>query len=219
MKKEIQPTKDIGGVIRVPGDKSIAHRAALLSIVCDNPVQIVGFPQGSDCRASLEAARKFGVTVEKGDDGSMTLTPPDNPGVEPETIIDCGNSGTTARLLSGLASGLKVEVIIAGDDSLSERPMKRIVDPLTEMGAELFDKEGHLPLKISGRKLLPFEYRLPVPSAQVKSSLLLAGLASQCSVTVQEPVVTRDHTERMIAELGGEIAVREIKPVREEDPL
>jgi len=218
VKREIQPAKNISGVIRVPGDKSIAHRAALLSILCEKPLQINGFPENSDCRTSLEAARNFGVTVKTDENDLMTLTPPEQPTVTPGTIIDCGNSGTTARLLSGLVAGLPAEVIISGDESLSARPMKRIVDPLTEMGAELFDKEGHLPLKINGRKLLPFEYLLPVPSAQVKSSLLLAALASQCSITLQETVITRDHTERMIAELGGGIDVREIKPVRQEDP-
>lgn len=219
MKREIRPVKRIGGVIRVPGDKSIAHRAALLSILCQSPLQVSNFPPGSDCRSSLDAARKLGVTVESGDNGALTLSPPPQLAVPSETIIDCGNSGTTARLLAGLAAGSGVELIISGDDSLSSRPMKRVVDPLTEMGAELFDTEGHLPLKINGRKLLPFEYRLPVPSAQVKSSLLLAALASQCALTLQEDLITRDHTERMISELGGGIDVREVKPVREEDPL
>ena len=219
MKREIQPTKISGGVIQVPGDKSIAHRAALLSVLCENPLSIVGYPDGSDCQSSLAAAGKFGVSVEKSENGSLKLTPPKQINVPAETIVDCGNSGTTARLLSGLAAGASVQVIVAGDESLSSRPMQRIVDPLTEMGAELFATEGHLPLKINGQKLLPFEYRLPVPSAQVKSSLLLAALSSQCSLTLQEEIITRDHTERMIAELGGGIDVREVKPVREEDPV
>ncbi len=218
MKREIQPARNIGGTIRVPGDKSIAHRAALLSILCQDPVQVTGFPGGADCVSSLDAARKFGVTVEPADNGSLRLTPPEQPAVAADTIVDCGNSGTTARLLSGLASGSQMEVIISGDNSLSARPMKRIIDPLTEMGAELFDDEGHLPLKIVGHKLLPFEYHLPVASAQVKSSLLLAALASRCSITIQEDVITRDHTERMIAELGGGIDVREVRAVRREDP-
>lgn len=218
MKREIQPVKNLGGVIRLPGDKSIAHRAALLSILCQNPVHVKNYPDSTDCRASLEAARAFGVTIDKNDDGTLTLRPPEKIVIEPETIIDCGNSGTTARLFSGLTAGLPVQAIIAGDGSLTARPMKRIVDPLKEMGAELFDTEGHLPLKINGRKLLPFEYRLPVPSAQVKSALLLAGLASECTVTLREEVITRDHTERMISELGGGIDVREVKPVRQTDP-
>lgn len=202
----------------MPGDKSIAHRAALLSILAKGPLQVRDFPDGHDCRRSLEAAKIFGVRVEDHGEGNVTLTPPDRPTAAADVIVDCGNSGTTARLLSGIVAGSDLSVIISGDDSLSQRPMQRIVKPLTEMGAEVYDTEGHLPVTIRGKKLLPFEYRLPVASAQVKSCLLLAGLASGCSMTVQEVIVSRDHTELMIQALGGNLSVREIKPVYEEDP-
>ena len=218
MRRELQPSRRIGGTIRVPGDKSIAHRAALLSILAREPLQIRNFPDNADCRSSLEAARRFGVEVESTSPDSFALLPPARVALEPDTIIECGNSGTTARLLAGLVAGTDQSVILAGDDSLSGRPMERIVDPLTKMGAELIDTEGHLPLTVRGRKLLPFEYRLPVASAQVKSALLLAGLASGCSVTVREDVITRNHTETMLAHLGAGIEVQEVRPVLQPDP-
>jgi len=136
------------------------------------------------------------VTVEKLADNHVRLQPPDQPNIEAETIVDCGNSGTTTRLLAGLVAGTDLAVILSGDESLSSRPMKRIVEPLTAMGAELIDSEGHLPITVRGRKLLPFEYQMPVASAQVKSALLLAGLAAGCSVTIREEFITRDHNSR-----------------------
>ncbi|MDZ4724322.1 MAG: 3-phosphoshikimate 1-carboxyvinyltransferase [candidate division Zixibacteria bacterium] len=217
MKLPLKPAKKIGGTLRVPGDKSIGHRSALLSIIARNPVTVVNFPDGADCQTSLSIARQLGVTVEKID-SKLLLTPPSTLSVEAETILDCGNSGTTARLLAGLLAGSKCSAILSGDESLSSRPMKRIVAPLTAMGAELFDTDGHLPLKVRGASLLPFEYRLPVASAQVKSAILLAGLSSGCSVTLYEDFLTRDHTERMIAALGGEIEVEDTKAVMLEDP-
>ncbi|MFZ5980754.1 MAG: 3-phosphoshikimate 1-carboxyvinyltransferase [Candidatus Zixiibacteriota bacterium] len=217
MKKELTPIKNIGGTLRVPGDKSIAHRAALLSVLARHPLTVINYPDSADCRTSLEVARKFGVGVEISNN-RLVLTPPEKLFIEPETIIDCGNSATTARILAGLVAGSNMSVIITGDESLSKRPMKRIIAPLSKMGAELFDDEGHLPLKIRGAKLLPFEYRLPVPSAQVKSSLLMAALASKCSLVLREDIITRDHTELMLTELGQGLTVKEIKPVIQADP-
>lgn len=216
--KKLLPVKNIGGTITVPGDKSIGHRAALLSLIAKEPIRVTNFSSGHDCQSSLKAVQALGVKVEKTDDSKLILIPPKEIKADPELIIDCGNSGTTTRLLSGIIAGLPIEVTLSGDESLQSRPMKRIIDPLTEMGAELFSKDGHLPMRIKGNKLLPFEYRMPVPSAQVKSSLLLAGLASGCSVTIREEIISRDHTELMIEELGGEITVRHIKAVLIEDP-
>ncbi|HUV30450.1 MAG TPA: 3-phosphoshikimate 1-carboxyvinyltransferase [Acidobacteriota bacterium] len=217
MRRRILPAKKIGGRLQVPGDKSIAHRAAMLSLLSAGPITVRNFPDGADCRTSLRAVEKFGVRVECKD-GDLVLEPPARLSIEPETIIDCGNSGTTARLLAGIVAGTDLTVILSGDESLSARPMKRIVDPLTAMGADMVDSEGHLPLKIRGSRLLPFEYHMPVASAQVKSALLLAGLASGCSVTVRESVITRNHTEIMLREIGRGVSVREIRPVLEEDP-
>jgi len=219
VKRELSPSKNIGGSICIPGDKSIAHRVALLSIIASESIRVRNFPKGADCQTSLGAAQAFGVKVNTASDGELCLTPPEQPTIQAETIIECRNSGTTTRLLAGLVSGLDASVILSGDESLSARPMKRIVDPLSKMGAELFDTEGHLPLKVQGHKLLPFEYQMPVASAQVKSALLLAGLTSGCSVTIREKTITRDHTELMIEELGGNINVREINAVRQVDPI
>ena len=219
MKRELKPARKIGGTIKVPGDKSIAHRVALMSILAGEPLEVIGFPDNADCATSLRAAEMFGVTVEKIAPDHLRVQPPDRPNIEPETIVECGNSGTTTRLLAGLVAGTDRAVILSGDESLSGRPMKRIVEPLTTMGAELIDTDGHLPMTVRGRKLLPFEYRMPVASAQVKSALLLAGLASGCSVTIREDFITRDHTELMLSHLGAQLEVREIKAVMQPDPV
>lgn len=217
MSLKLKPARKIGGTVTVPGDKSIGHRAALLSILSKGPITVRNFPDGADCRTSLDVAQRFGVRVERSND-TMILTPPDSLKLEADTVIDCGNSGTTVRLLAGIVAGSELSVNLTGDESLSRRPMKRVIDPLTAMGAELFSNNSHLPMKVRGHKLLPFEYRLPVPSAQVKSAILLAGLSSGCLVTLKEDVLTRDHTEVMIQALGQGIQVKEIRPVATPDP-
>ncbi|MDF1544591.1 MAG: 3-phosphoshikimate 1-carboxyvinyltransferase [bacterium] len=218
MNQRLDPARKIGGTITVPGDKSIAHRAALLSILSSGPVEVTNFPDSVDCHTSLKAAEVMGVRVNREDD-KLLLIPPATIELPPETIVDCGNSGTTARLLSGIVAGREMELTLVGDESLQSRPMKRIIDPLTEMGAEFFSEDGKMPLRIKGHKLLPFEYRLPVASAQVKSAVLLAGLASNCTVAVQEESLTRDHTELMLQHLGEGVEIRKISPVPVQDPL
>jgi 3-phosphoshikimate 1-carboxyvinyltransferase len=218
VKRIIHPARNIGGTLTVPGDKSIAHRAALLSILSQGSITITNFPNNADCRSSLEAAKAFGVIASEQEE-ILTLTPPEIRSIAADTIIDCGNSGTTARLLAGLVAGSGYSIILSGDESLSRRPMKRVVDPLSAMGAELFATDGHLPLTVRGRRLLPYEYHMKVHSAQVKSALLLAGLASSCSVTIREDSVTRDHTEIMIRSLGEGLSVRDVKPIIEQDPV
>lgn len=221
MKRTIKPARKIGGTIRIPGDKSIAHRAALFSILSKGPITVKNFPDSADCLASLEASKKFGVNVKTEHD-TLVLTPPPSISIEPDSVVDCHNSGTTARLLAGIIAGCNLEVTLTGDDSLTSRPMKRIIDPLTAMGAEFFAEDGHLPMRIRGNKLSAsggFEYRLPVASAQVKSALLLAGLASSSPVTIWEDTITRDHTEIMVREIGEGISVLETKPVMVPDPV
>ena len=217
MKRQLKRSKKVKGTITVPGDKSIAQRAALFSILSSGPITVTNFPDGADCRNALKAAEQLGVKVEQTDD-RLKLSPPENNTLPGQATVDCGNSGTTARLLSGIAAGSNIELTLIGDESLSLRPMKRVIEPLTEMGAEFFCENGSLPLKIRGKKLLPFEYKLPVASAQVKSALLLAGLASHCSVVIREDSFTRDHTERMLAEIGEGIETRKIKAVPVENP-
>jgi 3-phosphoshikimate 1-carboxyvinyltransferase len=218
MKRTITPVRKVGGTIRIPGDKSIGHRAALFSIFAKGPIIVKNFPNGADCLTSLEAAKRLGVKVRTEVD-SLVLTPPVTVSIEPDSIIDCGNSATTARLLAGIIAGSNLETTLTGDESLRSRPMKRIIDPLTAMGAEFFTEDGHLPMKIRGKKLLPYEYDLPVASAQVKTAVLLAGLASSCAVTVREKTITRDHTEIMLREIEGGVTVRKVKPVRSPDPV
>lgn len=218
MTKQLKPVKQISGRIRVPGDKSIAHRAALLSILATGPIVVKNFPSNEDCSRSLEAAKTLGVTIEESN-GTLTLFPPTTEHANsPDTLIDCGNSGTTVRLLAGIIAGSNRSAMLTGDASLSTRPMKRIVKPLTEMGAELIDTDGHLPLTVRGSKLMPFEYRLPVPSAQVKSAILLAGQSSSSTVLIRENIITRNHTELMLSALGAKIEIRPVKSVLVEDP-
>jgi 3-phosphoshikimate 1-carboxyvinyltransferase len=216
VKRTIHPVKHVGGRVRVPGDKSISHRAALLSVLARDSVTIHNFGSGADCQTTLAAVRQLGVSVSDESD-RLVLTPPEKLDRNTPLTIDCGNSGTTVRLLAGLASGAGLRLTLTGDPSLSQRPMKRIIDPLAEMGACITGDDGHLPLTIDRGDLSPFEYRLPVPSAQVKSALLLAGLAAGCSVKIQEEVISRDHTEIMIGTLGEGLHVREIKPVKMQD--
>ena len=217
MRRIVKSVRKVGGTISLPGDKSIGHRAALLSILSKGPITIRNFPNGADCQRSLAAAQALGVKAIQGDD-ELTLTPPETLHVEDGTVVDCGNSGTTVRLLAGILAGSRLEVTLIGDESLSQRPMKRIIDPLTTMGAEMFAEDDKLPIRIRGRRLDAIEYRMPVASAQVKSALLLAGLASSCSVVVREDIVTRDHTEIMVQELGEGLTVRDIKAVAVTDP-
>ena len=216
MKKDLTPSKKFSGIINVPGDKSIAHRAALFSIIAINKIEIRNFPDNQDCNTSLKAAESLGVTVERNIE-NITLIPPEKPHASDDLIIDCGNSGTTVRLISGIIAGSDLTVTLSGDESLSKRPMKRIIEPLSEMGAEFYAQDNKLPVKIAGRKLLPFEYRLPVASAQVKSAVLLAGLASHCSVKIIEDVLTRDHTECMVKAIGEGLSINYIKPVFVQD--
>jgi 3-phosphoshikimate 1-carboxyvinyltransferase len=218
VKRNLKPARKINGRIRVPGDKSIAHRAAILSILTGGPLRIRNYPDNADCRSSLDAARSLGVSIEEKD-GWLILTPPLRIQIPQDAIIDCGNSGTTARLLAGLVAGTDQRVILTGDESLSKRPMDRVVEPLCNMGADVTATDGHLPLMVQGRKPLPFEYHMPVASAQVKSALLLAGLASGCSVIIREDIITRDHTELMMAHLGATIESREVTPVMQPDPV
>lgn len=217
MKRELKPARKFGGTIQVPGDKSIGHRAALFSIISKESITVYNFPNGQDCQSSLAAAKSLGVTVTESN-GGLVLTPPSNLGNGQAVTIDCGNSGTTARLIAGILAGSQIEATLTGDESLSRRPMKRIIDPLTKMGADLYATEGHLPMTVRGKKLLPFEYHLPVASAQVKSALLLAGIASSCSVTIREDSLTRDHTEVMLSALGEGITINTPKPVRVPNP-
>lgn len=190
-----------GGTLSVPGDKSVSHRALILSALAEGETVIHGLLESDDCLATVAALRALGVDVEKrGSDwhvagrGLHGLRAPDK-------AIDCGNSGTAMRLLAGVLAGLPFEATLTGDASLSRRPMRRVAEPLGEMGASIeTTTAGTAPLVVRGTSgLRAIEYRLPVPSAQVKSALLLAGLRAEGAMRVIEPGISRDHTERMLA--------------------
>ncbi|HZQ64331.1 MAG TPA: 3-phosphoshikimate 1-carboxyvinyltransferase [Gaiellaceae bacterium] len=203
----VEPAASLRGGLAVPGDKSISHRAVLLGAIADGETHITGFGRSGDTESTIAAVRALGADVE--DDGAGLVVR----GVglhglrSPGTPIDCGNAGTLVRLVAGILAGQpgqRFELI--GDESLSRRPMGRVVDPLTAMGAAIEATEGRLPLRVEGRTLRPIRYELPVASAQVKSCVLLAGLyADDGPTAVVEPVATRDHTERMLRAAGARV--------------
>lgn len=203
-----------GGVLRgeliVPGDKSVSHRSIMLGSLADGIVEVRGFLEGEDALATMAAFRAMGVNIEGPDRGLVRIHGVGMLGLRaPDKPIDCGNSGTSMRLLSGLMSGQNFSVELMGDRSLSKRPMNRVAVPLRQMGANIETAaEGRPPLKISGNAALqPIDYALPVASAQVKSAVLLAGLYAKGRTCVVEPAPTRDHTERMLKAFGYAVEI------------
>ena len=195
----------------VPGDKSVSHRAGLLAAVARGRTEITNYSSSADCASTLEALRALGVSVER--DGSTVRVEgrgADEGGPrfrQPSTPLDCGNSGTTMRLLAGVLAARPFTSTLVGDESLSRRPMRRVVEPLELMGARLSTEDGHAPLRVEGRApLRAIEYATPVASAQVKSCVLLAGLGAEGTTRVRELEHTRDHTERMLRWFGVNVA-------------
>jgi 3-phosphoshikimate 1-carboxyvinyltransferase len=200
----ITPGGAIGGEAPVPGDKSISHRALMLLGVSEAGGRISGLLESTDCLATLDAMRALGVDIQRQRPGEYT-TPglPDGGLISPARPLDLGNSGTGLRLLTGLLAGRGTRVELRGDESLSRRPMARIVEPLRRMGARIRDTDGHAPLWLEpASDLRGIEYPLPMASAQVKSALLLAGLSALGETRLRVPATTRDHTERMLSALG-----------------
>lgn len=203
---KITAANRLAGKVILPGDKSISHRAAMLAAIADGTSRITNFAASEDCASTLACLAGLGVKIEREGMnvtihgvGKTSFTAPAVP-------LDCGNSGTTMRLLSGIMAGQRFESTLTGDDSLSRRPMKRIIDPLTQMGATLEATDGHAPLTIQGKNPLnAIEFRLPVASAQLKSCVLLAGLNAEGETSVVEPIPTRDHTERMLRGFGVDV--------------
>lgn len=199
MRKVIKPARALKGVLRVPGDKSISHRALILGALTAGPVHIDNLSPAHDVQSTACALQALGVTVE-------ALTPVvvhNSEGFSPPArALDAGNSGTTMRLLAGLLAGQNFTATLTGDASLRKRPMQRVIDPLTQMGAKIESAGGFAPLKIIGHRLHGIRYKLPVASSQVKSALLLAGLHAHGTTTVIEPSPSRDHSERMLRYLG-----------------
>ena len=198
----------LSGSVRVPGDKSISHRAVMLGALAVGETVIEGLLESADVIRTVQAMAALGARVERHQDGSWHVTGCGVGGfAQPEGTIDFGNSGTGVRLAAGLVATTPIRVIFTGDESLSRRPMGRIVEPLTRFGARIDTAPGGtLPMRIIGAAdPVPVEYALPVPSAQVKSAVLLAGLNAPGETTVIEPVATRDHTERMLRAFGADI--------------
>ena len=211
MEVQVEGGRPIRGTFTVPGDKSISHRAVMLGCIASGKSIIEGLSTAQDVRSTIRAFQSMGIGIETGAgkteihglgiEGFRSAVPVDLPD------IDCENSGTTARLLIGLLAGAGKRVRLTGDASLILRPMLRVVDPLNDHGACIESTEGRLPVMLTGAKLLPIHYSVPVPSAQVKSSLILASLFTEGVSVIIEAQPTRDHTERMIRYMGGSLAV------------
>jgi 3-phosphoshikimate 1-carboxyvinyltransferase len=203
----VRPSRGVSGRTRVPGDKSISHRYAILAALADGASSISGYSGGADCRATLSCLAGLGVDILRRDDeiviegrGLWGLA-------EPSLLLDAANSGTTMRLLSGVLAAHRMTATITGDQSLRRRPMRRVIDPLTRMGATIESEAGRPPLTIRGADLQGIAFEPDVPSAQVKSAVLLAGLHAEGTTTVTEPAATRDHTERALSAFGATVLV------------
>ncbi len=201
----IRPARNVLGSLRLPGDKSISHRYGMLAAFAEGTSRFTNFSTGADCASTLKCMEALGATVRKLEDGIIEVAGVGGqvkPSSEP---LDCGNSGSTMRMISGLLAPQAGTFTLVGDASLSRRPMERIRKPLAEMGAQLTLTEGHAPITIEGAKLKSIDYTTPVPSAQVKTCVLLAGLQTEGTTTVRESVRTRDHSELALRAFGAEL--------------
>jgi 3-phosphoshikimate 1-carboxyvinyltransferase len=206
----LEKVNRLKGNISVPGDKSISHRSLILGSIAQGETRIYNFLDSLDCLKTLECMQALGVKIELGKDNSVKIKGKGLYGLqEAKGILDVGNSGTTIRLLTGLLSGQSFYSVLSGDDSIRRRPMKRVIEPLRLMGADIWGrKDGQFaPLSVRGNKLNPLHYTLTVASAQVKTALLLAGLYTIGETVVKEPLPTRDHTERMLEIMRADIKI------------
>ncbi|WP_071459962.1 3-phosphoshikimate 1-carboxyvinyltransferase [Bacillus massilinigeriensis] len=206
--RRLQTTKSgLVGTIEVPGDKSISHRAVMFGAMAKGKTTVENFLPGEDCLSTISCFRKLGVHIQQ--EGTEVII--EGTGLkgfrEPVEVLDVGNSGTTIRLLTGILAGRPFRTVLTGDDSIAKRPMTRVVEPLRLMGASIDGRKSgeYTPLSVRGDALKGIEYKLPIASAQVKSSILLAGLQAKGRTTVVEPEKTRDHTEKMIELFGGSV--------------
>jgi len=203
----VRAARNIRGTVSLPGDKSISHRYAMLAAIADGPSRLENYSTGADCASTLRCLRALGVKWERQTDRDnvievqgtgLALTAPNEP-------LDCGNSGSTIRMLSGMVAGQNFTSEMAGDESLSRRPMARVIAPLTAMGAQISSQEGRPPLRIAGRRLKGIHYQMPVASAQVKTCLLFAGLLAEGETRIEEPLRTRDHGEVALRAFGARL--------------
>jgi 3-phosphoshikimate 1-carboxyvinyltransferase len=210
MRLRSHPAAGLSGRATVPGDKSLSHRALLFGALAAGESRITGLLEGADVLATAEALRALGVEVERAGEGRWRVHGRGLSGLaEPDRPLDLGNSGTAARLLLGVLAGHPFTTFLTGDESLRARPMDRVIEPLRRMGAQVLARSGQrLPLALTGtNELMPIRYELPVASAQVKSAVLLAGLHAAGRTTVIEPQPSRDHTERLLGQLGAELDI------------
>ena len=199
----IRPARNIYGSLRLPGDKSISHRYAMLGGFADGTSRFTNFSTGADCASTLGCMQALGAKVTRTSAESVEITGVAGRVTPSAQPLDCGNSGSTMRMISGLLAPQAGRFTLIGDDSLSRRPMERIRKPLADMGARLTLTDGHAPLIIEGAPLQPIDYTTPVPSAQVKSCILLAGLQTSGTTILREAVRTRDHSELALRALGA----------------
>ncbi|RAZ70183.1 3-phosphoshikimate 1-carboxyvinyltransferase [Planococcus maitriensis] len=209
MSKTISYAKPaLTGSVQVPGDKSISHRAIMFGALAQGTTTIEGFLMGDDCLSTISCFRSLGIDIQLDGEQVTVKSGGRKAWKEPDVVLDTGNSGTTTRLMLGLLAGTDFHSVMAGDESIARRPMKRIVEPLRLMGADIRGRaNGHFtPLAVQGTALQAIDYTMPVASAQVKSAVLLAGLSAQGTTTVHEPVPSRDHTEIMLKHFGADIS-------------
>jgi 3-phosphoshikimate 1-carboxyvinyltransferase len=206
----VEPCAGIAGQVRVPGDKSISHRALMLGAIAAGTTQVEGFLEGEDCLATLRAVASLGVNVQRPAPGEVVIEGVGLRGLgRPRSVLDMGNAGTAMRLFMGLLSAQGFDSELIGDESLMRRPMERVAKPLRAMGAQIDTQDGRPPVRIrGGAALRGLRYEMPMASAQVKSAVLLAGLYAEGETTVVEPAVTRDHTERMLQSFGANVVAR-----------
>lgn len=209
MLKKVTPVKKgLRGEITIPADKSVSHRAVMFSSIAKGNCVIKNFSSGADCHSTLNIFKQLGVNIEFIDEKTLSIKS-NGSLTQSDLPLDAGNSGTTTRLVSGILAGQNFNSTIIGDESLSKRPMKRIIEPLTLMGADIQSVDGHIPLTIYGGNLKGINYTSKIASAQVKSCILLAGLKAEGATTVTEPFLSRNHTELLLDYLGADLKVNE----------
>jgi 3-phosphoshikimate 1-carboxyvinyltransferase len=200
----IRPARNVRGSVELPGDKSVSHRYAMLAGIAEGPSRLENYSTGADCASTLGCMRALGVTWERKEN-TIEVRGRDLALATPAIPLNCGNSGSTMRMLSGIVAAQKFTSEMIGDESLSRRPMERVIQPLSAMGAQIASREGKPPLRITGAHLKAIDYKMPVASAQVKSCLLFAGLFAEGETRVEEPLRTRDHGEVALRAFGAQL--------------
>jgi 3-phosphoshikimate 1-carboxyvinyltransferase len=202
----VRPARNVRGRVQLPGDKSISHRYAMLAGIAEGPSRLENYSTGADCASTLGCMRSLGISWERKDGDGTVIELRGNPSlVPPAGPLDCGNSGSTMRMLSGIVAGQKFTTEMIGDESLSRRPMERVIKPLSAMGAQFVARDGKPPLHITGGDLKAIDYKMPVASAQVKSCVLFAGLFAEGETRIEETVRTRDHGEVALRAFGARV--------------